>query len=514
MVLVFKMYTNAFFKINDPNSTSVANIPIHSSWWSRQYEYPWAFEFAKPGLTVADMGCGYTYRPFKNMLATVCKKVYAVDSRKEALSIKIAEKNIDFVLADFTKPLTTKIPTKLDHIFCLSVLEEGVNLQKALEQFKKLLKADGLIILTFDVIANPDKPVGKYQGVNLDKFFKAVKKVNLKVVGGMDFSLERRLTHPEWNLSPFHCVLCRADYPYKFKHHQKTSSVLRWVKKNYIKGNGIASWPGYSAYPEVTGYLIPTLLSHGEVNLARKLANWLVKVQDKSGGFLGLDGKLRSFDTAAALRGLEIAVGYFSDKELAKAVDSAGKWIVENTLSEDGQIFSQPDKKELCNYSLRVNGILDIKARWIDNRNPSWPFLSHADRSHYIAYALEGFLALGLDSEAKKVLANVEKGVIGPGFIAYQVGENWTPQAKYACYTATAQVGLLLTRLGIKSELQKTFLGNLFNALDKNGGLPARNGSMATSWTAKWLLDFEDAFFDAEVVNFLNQLSKYALQGT
>ena len=151
---------------------------------------------------------------------------------------------------------------------------------------------------------------------------------------------------------------------------------------------------------------------------------------------------------------------------------------------------------------------------WIDNRNPSWPFLSHADRSHYIAYALEGFLALGLDSEAKKVLANVEKGVIGPGFIAYQVGENWTPQAKYACYTATAQVGLLLTRLGIKSELQKTFLGNLFNALDKNGGLPARNGSMATSWTAKWLLDFEDAFFDAEVVNFLNQLSKYALQGT
>jgi len=499
------MYINGFFKLNDFHTNSVAGIAIHPSWWSRQYEYPWAFKFVKENQIVADLGCGYTYRPFKNMLAIKCEKVYAVDSRQEALSLVIPEKNIELVLWDFTKPPPKKIPKHVDRIFCLSVLEEGVDIEKALVQFKKLIKPDGLIILTFDVIADPSKPVGKYQGVNMERFFRAVEKAELQIVGGLDFSLENRLVHPDWNLSPFHCVLAHRDIPIKVKHQQKTPQILEWIKKNRIKGSGIAAWQGHDAYPEVTGYLIPTLLSYGETKLVRKLADWLVSVQDKSGGFMGLDGRLYSFDTAAALEGLAVAGSYFFDRNYSDAAASAKKWISGNTLGSDGRIFSLSDRQEMCNYSLRVNGITGISPLWIYAQNPAWPLLPLADRSHYLSYAIEGLVALGMNGLAKEVLKNIDNAVSPAGFISYKINPNWFPvTANDVCYAATSQIGLLLTKLGIQSDLAEKLLDNLFAIIDKSGGVPARPGYTATSWTGKWLLDFENAVYDKKSTQVLD----------
>ena len=58
------------------------------------------------------------------------------------------------------------------------------------------------------------------------------------------------------------------------------------------------------AYPEVTGYLVPTLLNYGEHNLARRFLRWLLCVQRVDGGFTSPEGKPHIFDTGQVLRGL------------------------------------------------------------------------------------------------------------------------------------------------------------------------------------------------------------------
>ena len=57
--------------------------------------------------------------------------------------------------------------------------------------------------------------------------------------------------------------------------------VLSWIKKNTIKNRGVAiSSEQPVPYPEVTGYLIPTLYRMGEKDLARQYARWLKRSKD------------------------------------------------------------------------------------------------------------------------------------------------------------------------------------------------------------------------------------------
>jgi precorrin-6B methylase 2 len=500
------MFINGFFKTKDYRTNEVAGFGIHPAWWSRQYEYPWAFGFLRPNMVVADMGCGYHERPFKNMLATKCKKVYAVDNRSQTKSLKIREDNIQLVIADFAKAIPEIEPGSLDRIFCLSVLEEGVDIQSALSEFAKLLKPDGLIVVTFDAIADPSKPVGIYKGVDFDKFIHAVESANLEMAGGVDFSTQGRLLHPDWNLSVFHTILWRKDFPDKQTHHQKANDVLDWIENNILGSGGVAAHPNNFAYPEVTGYVIPTLLARGKVESARKLAGWLISTQDQKGGFRDLDENLRSFDTAACMEGLQAAGQYFGDKNYTLSYATSRDFITENTLGTEGKIFTTPQKDEFCNYSLRVNGIMGIAPDWINSYLTNWPFQGLVDRTHYLAYALEGLLTLGEEEKVKTILSNISQAILPSGLICYWVKPNWEISSPvFPCHTASAQIGLLLIRLGIKPDLVALLFENLVKAVNENGGLPARPGSVETSWTAKWFLDFEEAVFDAKVYQLLTR---------
>ncbi|HET7099040.1 MAG TPA: methyltransferase domain-containing protein [Patescibacteria group bacterium] len=494
---------NGFFKIPDIHTNNVAGIAIHPVWWSRHYEYVWAFQFVKPKMVVADMGCGYSYRPFKNILATQCTKVYAVDGRDEARSQVIRESNIELVIADFARPIKEIKESSLDRVFCLSVLEEGVDIASALTEFGRVLKPDGLIVLTFDVISDPSKPVGVYEGVNLNKFFIAVETAGLEVAGGIDLAMENRLTHPDWNLSVFHCVLWRKDFPKRIENNKKTDKVLEWIQNQTVKSGGIAAWPGQGAYTEVSGYMIPTLLAHGKVKLANSLADWLLTIQE-SGAFRGLDGRFRSFDTAACIEGLQVAAGYFGNKIYSQSALLAKNWIRDNATDSEGKIFSQTDHKELRNYSLRVNGIVGIRPEWFYSQDTDWPFGDEADRTHYIAYALEGLLALGETEKVKAILNSVETVIIPPTLVTYWVKPNWNPSKPiFACHNASAQIGLILSKLQIKPELRSKLLNNLLNVVGDDGGIPTTIGSVDTSWTAKWFLDFEEAEFDSKVQDLI-----------
>jgi len=207
---------NDFFKISDPRVDNIGGFPLHPEWWSRGYEYPWALSFARPGEIIADMGCGWSPRPLKDVLAKIAGQVYAIDKDKRVLQLPVHD-NLCLVQADFAKqpPDTTRLFADgyFDKIFCISVLEDLNDMvPAALREFARLIKPGGKIIMTFDVKYNLDAPAGPYPGVNLPEFM--VDNIfsgdlGLRFHGDVFTDKSNAVVHPNWNLCCYHCVLTR-----------------------------------------------------------------------------------------------------------------------------------------------------------------------------------------------------------------------------------------------------------------------------------------------------------------
>lgn len=197
---------NSFFKWDDPTTDIVAGFRLESAWWSRRYEYAWAIRFTEPALVVADMGTGWMYRPFKEALAETCGHVYAIDLDKRLLDQQAGD-NLEFIVADFSKHVD--LPDAcLDRIFCISVLEDLNDfINGAMLEFARLLKDDGLIVATFDVHYNTDKPIGRYPGVNFEKLENAMESAGLEFALPVDMDKTDAVYHTEFNLCCFHAVM-------------------------------------------------------------------------------------------------------------------------------------------------------------------------------------------------------------------------------------------------------------------------------------------------------------------
>lgn len=198
-------HDHGFFTPKDYKITHLAGMDFPAGWWSRGYEYAWAMKYAEPDEVVADMGCGYTYRPFKDGLAQVCKKVYAVDGREELLTQAFPKNCIPLVAMLNDTPFEEG---ELDKIFCISVLEEiSGDLAPILREFYRVLKPGGVAICTFDVPRHKDKPLGIYKGLNLPHFYRMCDAIGFDF-GQVDFVPPAdAVTHEEYNLCVFHTTL-------------------------------------------------------------------------------------------------------------------------------------------------------------------------------------------------------------------------------------------------------------------------------------------------------------------
>jgi trans-aconitate methyltransferase len=201
-------FTNAFFRESDVRAQFVNGFEIPAGWWSRGYEYRFAMEFAEPGLIVADMGCGWHYRPLHDYLANVCDFVYGVDHHEEVLQLPAMD-NGAFVVADLSKPIQGIPAGSLDRIFCISVLEEMINYAEALTEFKRLLKPGGYMVLTLDAPYDANLPAHElYKGVDLNEFEAAMRRAGLSYHGSVCRVREEDALHnDEFNLCVWHCVL-------------------------------------------------------------------------------------------------------------------------------------------------------------------------------------------------------------------------------------------------------------------------------------------------------------------
>ena len=82
--------------------------------------------------------------------------------------------------------------------------------------------------------------------------------------------------------------------------------ALAWFERQELPTGGIRVHARSTrAYPEVTGYGVPTLLAYGAQETARRWIDWLLCVQRADGSYPCPDtGRARAFDTAQVLRGL------------------------------------------------------------------------------------------------------------------------------------------------------------------------------------------------------------------
>ena len=203
------MIKNGYFKLDDPKASEIMGYPISPGWWSRKYEYPWALEYAEESQAVADMGCGWTPRPFKDALVALGCQVYAVDGDKRLLTQE-KRPGMEFVVADITESIEEIPSGSLDRVFCISVLEDiGDKVPMALQEFSRCLKPGGACVLTFDVQYDMDKPLGQYPGVRIDKFRELLKDVGLEWMERPDFEKNGAVYNQEFNLCVFHCSLIK-----------------------------------------------------------------------------------------------------------------------------------------------------------------------------------------------------------------------------------------------------------------------------------------------------------------
>ncbi len=200
---------NGIFRWTDPHAFEVGGYHIPYDWWSRRYEYPWAIQFALPGMAVADMGAGWMSRPFMYALADIVDRVYAVDIDARLRELSVPE-NVELLVADFTKVIPAIKPRSLDRVFCISVLEDVPNLTDALREFGRVLARDGRIVITCDTRHEDDKPLGQYPGVHIGRLLDAVDDAGLAFDGSFDFDRTGAVYHDGFNLCVIHAVLKHA----------------------------------------------------------------------------------------------------------------------------------------------------------------------------------------------------------------------------------------------------------------------------------------------------------------
>ncbi len=226
-----------FFTTRDARNDNLL-LPLHPAWWSRPYEYAWAGAFAEAGDTVLDAACGIEH-PFKFYLLDHTREVHACDMEEgilvpdiirqglrntygEAAAASLPERYIRDI--HFRRASITDLPYTdgtFDKIFCVSVLEHlrdhfnrhlwipRVGLLQsllkreifvALREFRRSLKDDGLIVLTFD-----------YPDINLDYLASVVKSLGLAFAGQADFIRSAEALYAEsLQLNCFRAVLKKA----------------------------------------------------------------------------------------------------------------------------------------------------------------------------------------------------------------------------------------------------------------------------------------------------------------
>jgi hypothetical protein len=245
------------------------------------------------------------------------------------------------------------------------------------------------------------------------------------------------------------------------------------------------------SYPETTGYIIPTFYRYWALTgndeyreRARQMTDWECDIQLPGGGVLagalGDSNKPTIFNTGQVLFGWARAFEVEKNERYREAGLQAALWLCD-VMDDDGcwRKFGSPmTLSEGINvYNTRsawgmvriheISGekrLLDCAIKnlewaltqahpngWLENnclQDNAQPFL------HTIAYAMRGFLEIGVYAKREDFLAQAIKigdamiaQLPASGFMPGRFDKEWKPTVKWSCLTGNAQIAMNWGRL-------------------------------------------------------------------
>ena len=267
-----------------------------------------------------------------------------------------------------------------------------------------------------------------------------------------------------------------------------TGGIARGYSLIWSRYFGARGWE--PAYPETTGYIIPTLLGAarelGRDELAERAiraARWECEIQLPSGaiqgGVIGQDASPAIFNTGQVIFGWLAAYRETRDDEFAAAADRAALYLTSRldgdgiwrrdhsrfarhgsslynartawAMAEAGTRLNNKSVTDAAARSLRAIARRQSPSSWFPDcclTDPVRPLL------HTIAYAIRGLLEGGrvlgdskLIDHAAAAAAALAAEVGEDGRLAGRFGNDWRPAARWSCLTGQAQMTNIWIRL-------------------------------------------------------------------
>ena len=306
-------------------------------------------------------------------------------------------------------------------------------------------------------------------------------------------------------------------------------SVIRWIVNAQREDGGIAAFyglmSGYSAsYPEVTGYIIPTLYDFAHltgdqsvVAVAERATQWLLSLQMPSGAFPGglkAQGAQPSiFNTGQILFGLVSSYAETGSANILDRTVAAGDWLTRMQHADGSWTGAGAYQGAAHTYYSMVSWALaqlsdaaaEERFAQAAGRNIDWALTQvnpggwtaginlrgHPTYLHFVAYAIQGALETGVllrrdefiqaaSKPAWFLLRRFEttKQLLG----AY--GSDLKSGLKFTCVTGNAQVACVWLRLyDVTGDLRYLNAALKMNELIKRL-LPVRGGRGVTGGVA------------------------------
>jgi malonyl-CoA O-methyltransferase len=300
--------------------------------------------------------------------------------------------------------------------------------------------------------------------------------------------------------------------------------ALEWIKTQEIPTGGIRVHSGHvDAYPEVSGYLVPTLLQYGERELAIRIVRWLLSIQRANGSYTSSDGVPHIFDTGQVLRGLlagsEIVPGALdaarraADYLYGQMVDGGRKGFGDRysgTIPENVHIYVLPPLIQTSEI-LEKSAYREAAEKCLEFYCRDKDALQIENLTHFLGYELEGLIDLGRKDMVMPILKKLGALQSEEGALRGKENVRWT------CSPGLAQVAICWYKTGQWETADKA-LEWLEEHQQPTGGFLGSYGPEASyfpdtelSWAAKFYLDAHllrvASFFERNVDLFPSSVS-------
>lgn len=146
------------------------------NWWSRIWEYPYVFHHLKKAIetrlpskpTVVDLGSGVTFFPFSvarlgyEVICMDTDPICGTDLDKAKNSVPYEPGSVSFnKIEGQTYDLED---ASIDALYCISVLEHIPDFESTISEIHRVLKPNGLFILTIDL------DLSGYQDISIERY--------------------------------------------------------------------------------------------------------------------------------------------------------------------------------------------------------------------------------------------------------------------------------------------------------------------------------------------------------